>query len=507
MSERHALGHSQSVAARHPYTVLLAWVTLGLATLVGMSDSAVNVALPAITESFGIALGDIQWIITIYVLAQSSLTITFGKIADRYGYRPVLMTGLAISALALLLCSLATHYPTLVGLRFAQGIGVGLILATSPAIASFLMPAAQQRQAMAYYTMWLALGLCLGPLVGGLLVSSGGWPGVFWVRTPIALLALIIVWRLTFIGHRGDQSQTAGSTTATAATRTIVPGAPPGPKPRADIAGAAWMVAALSALVLFLVLFRQSTWGWWSPTMALFICLASLIRFWQTELRAPDPIVDVSLFRHPTFRHLQIAAVFTNLAAFSIFLIAPYLFVQWPGFSVIDAGLLLALYPFGMLLAGFVSSVSSFSSLSSRLANRLTAHQLIIAGMLLLATGLALCAGFSLTWTLPGMGFAMVLCGLGHGCFQVGHLDATLSAMPVADRGVAGSIVAVGRLLGIVLAANGLLWLHETMADSNLGFAVQYAKTFMFCSIGITGYCLIFWASQRRSVRNRRAQP
>ena len=110
-------------------------------------------------------------------------------LGDRYGHRRVFGLGLLASALAFGLCAAAWSYPSLVVARGLQGIGAGLVMACGPALVTVILPAEQRRQALAFYTMLMGLGMFLGPLLGGFLVQAGGWPAVYWARIPLALLA------------------------------------------------------------------------------------------------------------------------------------------------------------------------------------------------------------------------------------------------------------------------------------------------------------------------------
>jgi len=387
-------------------TLALAWAAIGLATLIATLDGTVNVAFPAITEYFRIAPAQIQWIISVFVLTQAALTIGFGWLADRFGHRVVFLSGLALSTVALSLCALATTYPALVGFRILQGLGAALIMACAPALASFLMPGAQRRRAMGYFTMWLGLGFFLGPLLGGWLVQSFDWPGAFLIRVPMALCALVLIWRLPIIGQSDDLVQTE-----------------------------------------------------------------------------PQKRNKLNLMRNTAFIRLQFASVMINLTTFTILLLTPFLFINWPGFSVVTVGLMLALYPLGILIAGLISA---------RFSERVPSGSLLISGMFIAGSALCAAGGFGAITHTVAMAIALFTVGFGQGLFQSAHFDLTLAAVDAKDRGVAGSIGVVSRLLGFLLSAHLMMRLHQALQQHEPALPADYGQSLAIAGATLIVFCAYF---------------
>lgn len=446
----------------------LALLVIGLGTVIAPLDTAVNVAFPAITQAFRIPVSDIQWIITMFGLAQVSLTIVFGKLGDRYGHRQVFMLGLLTSALALAACAIAWSYPSLVVMRVFQGVGAGLVMACGPALVTVILPADQRRQALAFYTMLIGLGMFLGPLAGGLLVQSAGWPAVFWVRVPIALIALLLVWRMR------DLENDVALKAARAHSRS---------QPL-DIGGLIATTVCLTAVVFIFVQAREPKFGLIS---LVFLAVVAALALWylirQSSVVA-DPVLNLRLFRDPRFSALQLAAIFVQAMSFSLLLLMPYRFVNWDGIGIVHAGFALAAFPGGMVIAGV---------LSTGLSRHVRSVVLVWIGMSLAALGLIGSGWFSQhEWLAPTM-LAMLLTGIGQGVFQLGHLDATLQAMPLGERGVAGSLVSVARVLGFALSANGVMWLHDVLRDGQNG-PMDYARTLYCVGAALAIAALLFGA-------------
>ncbi|HJS85335.1 MAG TPA: MFS transporter, partial [Acetobacteraceae bacterium] len=164
-------------------------------------DSAVNVDFPRITAHFGLAIPLIQWVVVSYTLASASLVLVFGRAGDIAGHRRIFLLGTAWSGAAFLLCAMAPSFPWLLAGRALQGVGAGLVLSCGPALVTGLYPAALRPRAVGVYTATFGIGGALGPVLGGILLAQFDWSSVFWVRAPVALLALALGLRLPADGR------------------------------------------------------------------------------------------------------------------------------------------------------------------------------------------------------------------------------------------------------------------------------------------------------------------
>ena len=430
-----------------------------LGALLGPLDGSVNVAFPAIIERFALSIADIQWIIIPFIIAQSCCALVAGKLGDLYGHRRVFQVGLACAALAHLACGFATTYPMLVGMRIAQGVAVGIAIACAPALATLMFPPEQKRRVLALYLMLLGIGFVLGPIAGGFVLAAAGWPGVFWFRVPIALAALALSLGLPAPAHERTH------------------------RPRLDFGGALLLTIALASLVLASSLARTGALAF-ALTLAL-AGVAASIAFVRHEAAFAEPILRVATFRERGFAALQGAAVAINLASFAIFLLMPFALATRAGYSALGSGALLALHPAGAIL------VNAYVGWRG---GGIASLVLVRAGMFLAAAGIAAVGGaIALEASLALIGATFFVAGLGLGLFQIGYTDATTSMLPLADRGVAGSLVNVTRLVGLVFGATGILGLHQAAGD-------DYAWTFALCG----GALALFALGIESSLRTRR---
>ena len=437
-------------------------------------DTSVNVAFPVITDAFALPLREIQWVVIAFVLAQSSLTIVFGRLGDLHGHRRIFRAGMIACALAHLAAALAPTFGWLLAARVLQGAAVGLAMSCGPALVSLMVPPEQKRRALGVFVTATSLGMAIGPLAGGVLIHWLGWPGVFWFRVPLALLVLCLLPLVP--GPWRPPADADADADADAASRPSAPHAAPHPPTGFDTWGAVLLTVSLGCLVLLLT---QATRPDAGALLAISLAAAtalSVSAFVRHASRHPAPVLRTAPFRSARFSAVQAGSVVINFACFSIMLLIPYVLSATPGTSISAAGVLLAFYPVGLVLGGLCAS---------RLGHRVTSTGLMHAGTLLAAIGLATIAAVVARDGLAPLVAALLLTGLGHGAFQVGCMDVTTTLLPPEERGVAGSLVSVTRLLGIVLGATGIGWLHAATARFDLTFSVLGGGLFLYAVVGI----------------------
>ena len=447
-------------------------VLVGLGISVVPLDTAVNIAFPDITGSFGLPIAMIQWVIICYVLTHAGLMLALGRAGDIWGHARVFRAGLLWSGAAFLLCAAAPSFGWLLFFRFLQGIGAGLIISCAPALVTALYPEARRSHALGIFTLMFALGSALGPVIGGALVARYGWPSVFWFRAPIALLSLAFLRGLPQLS-----------------------GAPR--EQRFDILGALLLALGLAGLLFAINALPRLPQGDYLGLLLVPGAAASLALFVWWEGRTAQPIIRIDLFRNARFALVNAAGSTMNFSAFSVMLIGPYFLVRYTGLTVPSAGLVLA--------SGFIAMAAN-SLLAGGLVARLGAARVGPLGALLTGAGLCSVA----TWqpdTAPAlMVLALALHGIGMSFFQVAYMELVMAASPLADRGVAGSLSMLTRTVGVVIAAAGLTLLFQTQQQAALAGGADAASAFLaafrvtFLSVGIlaaaTGIVL-FWSAWR----------
>lgn len=435
----------------------LAIVFLGV--LVGPLDTTVNTAFPVITAAFSLPLRDIQWVVIPFVVAQSAASLVFGHLGDRLGHRRVFALGLAASALAHAAAALAPDYPTLVAMRGLQGAAVGMAVACAPALATLLFPAERKAAVLALYAAVFSLGMALGPWLGGLLLAAG-WPAVFWFRVPLSLLALAL---LPLLPAGPLTAQGAAASRGTPAAQAAAAQQRMAGRAAFDWPGALGLPAVFACLALGIAESTRPGAGATGPLLLL-LGLAGGVLFVRHESRAAHPVLRMTPFRSLRFSGLQAASVAVSFACFANLLLLPYVLTREAGLSIAATGLLLSAYPAGSVLG---------SLLFGRVARRWPASHAMAIGLGVASGGLLLLAGLLGWWPLPAlMVVGMLASGIGQGVFGVGYMDATTSMLPVEERGVAGSLVNVTRLLGVVLGATLIGWLQARTGHSGASFGI-----------------------------------
>ena len=446
---------------------------IGLGISVVPLDTAVNIAFPDITGSFGLPLAMIQWVIICYVLTHAGLMLACGRAGDIWSYGRVFRAGLAWNAVAFVLCAVAPSFGWLLFFRFLQGIGAGLIISCAPAVVTSLYPEERRAHALGIFTLMFALGSAVGPLIGGALVARWGWPAVFWFRAPIALAALILVHGLPADSGRRGQ--------------------------RFDIAGALLLAFGIAALLLAINTLPRLGDGNYLGLVLIAAAAASLAGFVRWEGRIAQPIVQIALFRNRAFAAINLAGVLMYLMTFSVLLIGPYFLVRHTTLPLPVAGALLA--------TGFVA-MAAISPVAGRLIGRFPAERIAPLGALATGCGLFLIGEWRPDTPPQLMLVGLVLQGVGAGLFQVSYMEIVIAASPLAHRGVAGSLAMLTRTIGVVTAAAGLTLAFQTLQGAALAQGGAEAPAFLsafrtlFHSVGIAAIvtgAMIGWAARRRS--------
>ncbi len=450
-----------------------AWLGLAivcLGSLLSPLDTTVNTAFPVITAAFSLPLAGIQWVVIPYVLAQSVFALIFGHLGDRFGHRRIFALGLAACALAHAAVALAPDYQVLVTMRVFQGAAVGMTVACAPALATLLFPPAGKALALARYAAAVSLAMALGPWIGGLLLGAFGWPGVFWFRVPIALAALALVPLLPSFSP--------------------APAAAGDRKHGFDWAGTLALTATLVCLTAALVVLTDPQGTAWTGLALLALGVAGGFGFGRIASRTAHPVLRTGHFASGRFTGIQLASVAISCACFANLLLLPYVLTGRIGASIALAGLLLSVYPGGSVIGSIAAG-----RLASRWPHgRQMAAGIAIAAAGLLATALALQAAPAGSLAVL-LALAMFATGLGQGLFQVGYMDATTSLLPIEERGTAGSLVNVTRLLGLVLGATGIGWLRWSTGSD--------AASFWILGGGVAVMALLFPVSRSLARRTK----
>ncbi len=158
----------------------------------GSLDTALNIAFPDLVADFDLSVGQLQWVVILFVAASGGLLVPAGVLGDRIGHATAVLGGAAISVAAMLACAVAPTFGTFLAARVLQGVGTATIMASAPALATLASTASRRAHAVGVFQSAAAFGLAAGPIIGGVMVLLLGWRGVFWFRVPIAALLMVL---------------------------------------------------------------------------------------------------------------------------------------------------------------------------------------------------------------------------------------------------------------------------------------------------------------------------
>src|SRR5438128_999385 len=291
----------------------LAAVSFGL-FMIMLDNTVVNVALPAMQRSLHLSDSSLEWIVVGYALTFATFMLTGGKLADLYGRRLMFIVGLAVFTASSLACGLAPDAASLIAARVVQGIGAALVNPATLAIITAPCPRRQRGTAIGIWAGRSAMALAIGPLVGGLLTEKISWSWIFYVNVPVGLLGIFVArWA---IDETRDTSH----------------------EQRLDLPGLVSSAVGLFALTYGLI--ESNRHGWTSAlTLSMFgVALAALAIFVLLEQWQRIPMLDLSLFRNPTFAGANLALSLVALSMFGVFFYNSLFIQNVLGYSAIQTG-------------------------------------------------------------------------------------------------------------------------------------------------------------------------
>lgn len=401
----------------------LFFVCLAVVVIV-MDGSIVNVALPTLAVKLnGATNSRLQWIVDAYILSFAALLLTAGSAADRFGRKRVLLIGLAVFAGVSVGASFAGTTDSLVFWRTLMGVGAAMIFPSTLAMITddFTEPAVR-RTAIAIWAGSSGLGVALGPLAGGWLLTHLHWGAIFLVNLPVVALALVGIWLATRESKDAEHA-------------------------RFDPVGAVLAITGILALTWGLI--EAPERGWFGPITASSLVggVVLLASFVVWERRVATPMLDMRYFRDRRFSGgcIAIAAAFFGLFGF-VFMVTQY-FQLMRGYSALEAGVRTT--PF----AGFIL----FGALAAaRLASQVTARALISVGLGLMAVGFAWSTTAAIGTPYGTIVLQMGVLGIGLGLVNAAATEAVMGALPANKVGTGSSVNDTLREVGGTLGIAGM---------------------------------------------------
>ncbi len=424
------------------------FITLAIGIFMATLDSSiVNISLPTIAHFFGVPLsGAIEWVVIAYLVVIAAVLLTIGRLADMVGRKPLWLIGLAIFTTGSAICGASLSLGMLIAARALQGLGGALIMAVSPAMLTSAFPASERGRALGMNAVVVALGVSVGPTLGGIITENFTWRWIFYVNVPLGIIGIVASWRILVEQVKRGRG-------------------------RFDPAGAILLAVGLATLTLGLSFGQE--WGWLSPLLisTLAISIVALVALVLVEQRAADPVIDFSLLRNRVFLSANASLVLSFLALFAVSFMLPFYLEELRGFSTLQAGLLLTPLPL---------TIAVIAPFSGALADRIGTRWLAACGLLIACIGLLFVSQLNAQSSVFDIIWRLVFTGVGQAIFQSPNNSALMGAAPRGQQGIASGFLATGRVVGqsISVALAGAIFtsLGGALAG-NLLIAQQFHST------------------------------
>jgi EmrB/QacA subfamily drug resistance transporter len=406
--------------------------------LVAMNSGTLIIALPDLERSLDTSLLQLVWVILAYMIASTVLVLTAGRLSDLFGRKTAYVASFLVFAAASLGAGFSSGGTELIAWRVLQGIGGAFIFANAPALVTDAFPKEQLGLAMGTNTMVAAVGLVLGPVLGGALVTIS-WHWVFWFNVPLGIAGAI--WGSLILRELASPDQQRGF----------------------DILGTVVFVVGLTGLVFGVS--KGGLSGWGEPVVIGSLALSAVLLplFVLIEHRGRAPMLDLTIFRNRLFAAATGAAFINGLSRFALLFIFVFYFQGAQGDDPLTAGIKLAPMAVGMLIA---------SPLAGIYADRHGSRTLAALGMLVGAAGLAL-----MTLLQPGSPYwqsslYLFLVGIGSGMFNSPNTAAMMGTVPADRRGIAAGARTMLQNTGAVLSIAFVLAIVTSAVPRDVLFAI-----------------------------------
>jgi EmrB/QacA subfamily drug resistance transporter len=411
--------------------------------VVNANTSAVTILLPSISEDVHAPVAQLQWAVTGYSLVGAAVIVTSGALGDAFGRRKVFLGGLALFVASCALIALSTGAAGVVGGRMIQGASGATILACGMSLLSVAASGQGQLKAITLWGAASAAGGALGPLVGGVLVDTTGWQGLFWIDAAIATACIPLT--LATVAESRDPNR----------SRSI------------DFAGTILIALALAPLVL--ALSKGNDWGWASAaTLGCFaVAIVSGVLFAIVEKRVEAPLVHLELLRNRVLVGATLAILIVA-GTINALMYVLSLYFQNPaalGMSAFEAGL--ATLP---AAAGMIAITPLISPLAARIGGRAA----VVIGFGLAAAGFAVLAFVESSWTYAAFVAPLVALAVGLGIANGPASSGSTAAVAADQVGEASGISNMARYIGgsvavaaVAMIFNAVIVNHQNAGESD----------------------------------------
>ncbi|MDB4945431.1 MAG: drug resistance transporter, EmrB/QacA subfamily [Labilithrix sp.] len=425
-------------AAPAPVNKWLVTVSIGMGSLMAAIDSSiVNVALPHIRGSVGATIQEITWVSTAYIVATVLVMPLAGFLGSLLGQKRLYLFSLVLFVIGSALCGVARTLPTLIAYRAIQGFGGGALQPTQQAILRQTFPPKEQGMAMAMFAMVIMVGPAVGPTLGGWITDNYSWPWIFYINVPIGVVGVFMTWRFY---HEAEDVKEANRVRATQLKKSF------------DIAGIALLCVTVSMMQYVLEEGQRDDWFESSTiTICTLVGGVAFAAFLIRELTAPSPVINLRLFKDPTFASgTVISGIMFAMLMGSMFLL-PVFMEELLGFTATQSGVALMPRTLAMM---------AITPIIGRLYNHVPPALTVAFGVLLFVIGSYGLSHITLESSTTDIILPMVITGFGFACLFIPLTTASLSTIGRADvadaAGLNSFVRQIGGSIGLTIFATKL---------------------------------------------------
>ena len=378
-----------------------------------LDASVVNIAQPVMARCLHVDSGTIAWVANAYTVTLTATILFFGRLGDLKGQTRVFEFGTLIFTIGSILCSLSSTFPILIGARIFQALGASATMANSQGIIVRTFPANERGKALGINGAFVALGLVVGPSVGGFIISCAGWPYMFWINIPFGIF-IMIAGMAAFQKEKGKEG-------------------------RLDLFGTVLFAATMASF--FYALQEGQIKGFSNPVILVCFAVAVVcfVIFLIRQRRTEQPLLDLKIFQNRQFS-VSILCAFISFAAIGCFtLIAPFYLEDARSLSPAMAGLYMTSYSLMFII---------ISVLSGTLSDKVGAEGLTVIGLILLGVGAVLTSVLKVDTPFAAIALSFALMGIGNGFFQSPNNRLVMSSVPKDKYGIGGSVNGLMRYIG-----------------------------------------------------------
>jgi EmrB/QacA subfamily drug resistance transporter len=395
---------------------LILFIVVMLTFMATLDSSIVNVALPVIAKTLNVSSASVQLIVTSYLIIISATILIFGRLGDILGKAKIFKFGIALFTLGSLFCGITNSLTILVLARVIQAIGASGAMANSQGIIAEAFPSNERGKALGITGTFVALGALVGPPLGGFIVDATSYEYIFLINVPIGIITLFYAFRILPKGN-------------------VVA------KGKLDGLGAILFMFAI--VPLFAALGQGQQIGFTQPIILLgfLIAIISFIAFIMVEKKRESPLLDLHIFENKLFSLSIFCGFMSFVAIFCSIIIQPFYLQDVMKFSPSSTGLILMTYP---LILSVVAPISG------HLSDKIGSEILTFIGLVLTSFALLLMSTLNEHSSTITMVIFIAAMSIGNGLFQSPNNSLVMSTVPKDKLGIAGSVNALVRNLGMV---------------------------------------------------------